>query len=373
MRRRGIGSAVITAVVFLAALLCPAAAAKGVGRGLEICLSTAIPSLFPMMFASVMAVETGWAQRLGRCFAPLTRRLFALPGESGSALLIALLGGYPAGAKAVAGLYERGAINHTQARRMALFCFCAGPAFLLGAVGALCGRAAGAMIMLAQAVSVLLLGVLSRFTDKDRLREKHTETHAQGENEHSGIADAAVSSAGRAAEAILSVCTYTLLFSAAGSIMEQLGISGSATDFLMDIGVGERAASAVIPVLLEVTSGSMAAAGAGLPLVAFAAGFGGLSVQLQVLSIYGGIGVRRGMFFLARMVQGLLSAALTAAMLVVMPSELAVAASTAPYSAQLSGSAEGGVTLVIMCVMYVLCLPDEKRPVGGSLRRVGGR
>ena len=111
------------------AMAFPTETAYGIEIGLELCLNRVIPSLFPMMVISVMVVESGLANSIGNRLAPVSERLFGLPGQAAAALLLSLTGGYPAGAKAVVGLYESGSVTKEQAGRMALFCFCAGRLF----------------------------------------------------------------------------------------------------------------------------------------------------------------------------------------------------------------------------------------------------
>ncbi|MBQ9993163.1 MAG: hypothetical protein IJP17_00435, partial [Clostridia bacterium] len=135
----------------------------GISEGIQVCISVVIPSLFAMMYLSVFAVECGMAERIGRLLAAPSRWLFGLPGEAGAAVLLSMIGGYPAGAKAVCGLYQRGAISACQARQMANFCFCSGPAFLIGTVGGVTGGMRSGLLLLAvQVVTVPLMGVIMR-------------------------------------------------------------------------------------------------------------------------------------------------------------------------------------------------------------------
>ena len=359
----------IRSMLGTASLLCLSAAvlalpeqiALGIRSGIEVCLSTIIPSLFPMMLVSIMAVESGLAQRVGKWLSPVSNKLFYLPGEAGSAVLLSVIGGYPAGAKAVTELYERGAVSREQAGRMSLFCFCAGPGFLVGLVGGLTGnRMLGWLLVAVQMAAVLLTGVLfGRIGQKKD--ENLSENLCINGSSSCGITEALVSSAGKAAKAILQVCLYVIIFSAFNEMLDGAGVSRIVVSTLEDIGMRPAVAEAVLPVLLEVTGGCVRAAGAGLPLVAFAVGFGGLSVIMQVISITEKVGVNRWRFFAARVFQGTISAVLTAMAMELLPGDLVMTASGSLAHAELSGSPQGAVMLVVMCAMCVLCLPESEK------------
>ncbi len=105
-------------------------AVEGAKAGLELCLKTVIPSLFPFFMLSVMLTSSllgqsiGWLRPLGK--------LCGLPAGAESILLAGLLGGYPVGAQAVADARRSGGLKKQDAQRMLSFCSNAGPSFLFG-------------------------------------------------------------------------------------------------------------------------------------------------------------------------------------------------------------------------------------------------
>lgn len=344
--------AVLTAAVLV--LSFPTQTAGGVEEGIDLCLSRVVPSVFPMMLVCVLAVECGFAQRAGKLLSPVSERLFRLPGEAAAAVLMSLVGGYPAGAKAVDELHRRGAVTGKQAARMSLFCFSAGPAFLVGAVGGLTGSTlSGWLLMGVQAVTVILLGVIA-------CRIKPLPAATRGEKipvaPCSDFSSAVVSAVRKTSAAMLQVCLYVIVFAAAGAVLSAAGVSSFLENTLVCLGVDRRISRAVLPVLMEVTGGCVSSVGAGLPMMAFAVGFGGLSVQMQVLSITGRLGVSRTAFFAMRCLQGIISALLTALSVKLLPDRV-ITASAGLTEARLSGSPQGAIMLVVMCAMCVLCLP----------------
>ena len=59
-------------------LVFPQQTAQGIDEGIELCLKRIIPSIFPMMLVSVLVVESGYAQKLGKLLAPVSYGFFIL-------------------------------------------------------------------------------------------------------------------------------------------------------------------------------------------------------------------------------------------------------------------------------------------------------
>jgi len=358
---RFIGALALIAAAVLV-MTFPSQAAQGINYGIELCLGKIIPSIFPMLLLCMIAVESGYASRAGKVLAPVSKVLFGLPGEAAAAVLLSMVGGYPAGAKAVTELYRCGAVSRLQAARMALFCFSAGPAFLLGVVGGLTGSAtAGWLLMGVQSVAVLTTGTL--VCRIKPLQEKAVSCTV--EKESGDWSTVIVASVSKSASAMLQVCLYVIVFSAVNALLNTVGISDMMVRILISFGVDRYIAEAIMPVLMEVTAGCVRSVGAGLPMIAFAVGFGGFSVQMQVLSITKCLGVKTGRFVAVRFFQGALSAVLTAIVVAMLP-EKAVCVNASFAEAGLSSSAQGAVMLVVMCMMYVLCLHDSS---GRTMRK----
>ena len=80
-----------------ALLIWPQAVAGGVSRGLSICGTVIIPSLFPFLVLAGFLVRSGVSAALGRRLERPTRFWFGLPGCCAAGILVAFVGGYPAG------------------------------------------------------------------------------------------------------------------------------------------------------------------------------------------------------------------------------------------------------------------------------------
>lgn len=100
--------------------------------GVQLCIQTLIPSLFPFLVISAL-LTSPISCYSGQFFSPL-ERLMHIPRGTGSIFLIGLLAGYPVGAKCLRQAYDSGTLDQRTACRMLSFCSNAGPSFLFGVV-----------------------------------------------------------------------------------------------------------------------------------------------------------------------------------------------------------------------------------------------
>ena len=92
--------AIASALGMLVLILDAKTALSGAAAGVELCIRTVIPSLFPFFFLSVMLTAT----LVGRALPPLRwlGRLLRLPEGAECIYITGLLGGYPVGAQNIA-------------------------------------------------------------------------------------------------------------------------------------------------------------------------------------------------------------------------------------------------------------------------------
>ncbi|MBR5524427.1 MAG: hypothetical protein IKU51_04080, partial [Clostridia bacterium] len=148
--------------VCLLLLWYPAAVSTGISRGLSVCTTVIIPTLYPFMLLAGILTESPMCRRPGRLSGWIARRLFGLPGCCTPAILMSLTGGYPAGILAVARLYRQGQITRQEMRRMTAYCVGGGPGFIISTVGGmLLGSVqAGVWLYGAQVAATLLIGTV---------------------------------------------------------------------------------------------------------------------------------------------------------------------------------------------------------------------
>lgn len=281
---------ILPAAALLALLIrFPREMTDGVRQGLSLCASAVIPSLFPFMALCTFVVRSGSYVSIGKILAVPMRRLFRLPGAAAGAVLLGLCGGYPVGTRTASQLYKTGAVTQSQAERMCLFCVAAGPAFVIGTVGAsmLGSRALGRILFAALTLSNLTLGVLLRFTDDP---PASTPVRAP----RPPLARTVCESVAGAGEAMLPLCAWVLLFSGVCAVLRH------------------SRSAAVLPMIcmLEVTNGCKAGveAALSLPVLAAILGFGGLSVHCQTMPDVQTCGVPPSRFWAFRALSGALAA-----------------------------------------------------------------
>lgn len=107
-------------------------ALTGASEGIELCIKTVVPSLFPFFVLSSMLTSSLMGTSIG-FLRPFFHRL-GVPSGAESLVVTGFLGGYPVGAQSVASAYRAGVLSKTTAQRMLAFCNNAGPSFLFGMV-----------------------------------------------------------------------------------------------------------------------------------------------------------------------------------------------------------------------------------------------
>lgn len=131
-------------------------ALRAASEGLELCLRTAIPSLFPFFVLSGILVSGISELRI-----PALAGFLRVPSGWESIFLLGCIGGYPVGAQCVAQAYRSEQLSKEQAQRMLGFCTNCGPAFLFGVVGPMFPHPGyPAVIMATGILSAMIVGHL---------------------------------------------------------------------------------------------------------------------------------------------------------------------------------------------------------------------
>lgn len=330
-----------------AVLLRPDAVAGGISRGLSVCGSVIIPSLFPFLVLGTLLSKSGVAAAVGRRLERITRRLFGLPGCCATGILIGFVGGYPAGGAAVGELVRSQQITRDEGRRMLRFCVCGGPGFIISTVGAgLMGSVPfGLLLFAAHITAAVLLGMIGA----PKATRQYTPVRTARAPRLS-LPQAFVESVTNACQTLLSMCGFILLFS---------GLLA-----LLDTAVDNRVANALLSCLLEVSSGCVAAAdlGALSPFVlGVAVGFGGLSVHCQLASSLVGTGTLTPHFWLSRLLHGSLTALLTLLLLRLIPITLPVFGTTVPTVQAVTDHVGISVFLLLLCGIWLLSVDKGRR------------
>lgn len=135
MRRKGYLIGSFAAFGMLLLIIDSKTAIAGAVSGIDLCLKTVIPSLFPFFVLSGMLTSSMLGSK-SKLLAPIGW-LCGIPAGAESIFLTGLIGGYPLGAHTIANACRTGQLSPPDGQRMAAFCSNAGPAFIFGMAGAM--------------------------------------------------------------------------------------------------------------------------------------------------------------------------------------------------------------------------------------------
>lgn len=279
-------------------------AANGAKKGLQYCLELLVPSLFPFMVLSSYIVRSGISNMVGGIFSPIMKFLFRLDGSTAPTVIMSFIGGFPVGAKGIAGMYETKQISLNQAKRMSLFCVGAGPAFLITAVGTvLLGNAKlGVILLISQIISGLILGIISRFfyPEKEKTKKASLEENINQKN-------AFIKACTDGSSGIISLSALVILFQTFIGVIEQCGAEKIIEKLFSSIGF--EYSDIILPAILEVTGACNIISQGTFPLYILSAviAFGGLCVHLQIYGILSEIQPNKLLFILFRVFAAILN------------------------------------------------------------------
>lgn len=132
MKKQQIWTMVGAAVGILLLILDGKTALAGARTGIDLCIQTLIPSLFPFFVLSALLTGSMVGQPVG--FLRPIGRLCGIPEGAESLLAVGFLGGYPVGAQNIGQAWHSGQLSRSDAQRMLGFCNNAGPSFLFGII-----------------------------------------------------------------------------------------------------------------------------------------------------------------------------------------------------------------------------------------------
>ena len=259
---------------------------EGCQDGIQLCLKTIIPALFPFFVISSVVCESLQGEKIA-VLRPLGK-LCKVPSGAESLLLLGFLGGYPVGAKNIVIAVQSGGLDKEDARRMLGFCNNAGPAFIFGMTGSLFeSRYIPWVLWLIHILTALVVGSILPGNQKSTCKLiKTTDIN---------IAEEIIASV----RAMANVCGWVIVFRIILTFLQKWFF------FLLPPEI-----CAWISGLTELSNGIILLqmvrnAGLRFILCAGLLGFGGLCVAMQTVSITGRLGA--GFYFPGKIAQCCLS------------------------------------------------------------------
>ena len=317
---------------------------EGAAQGIELCLKTLVPSLFPFMAAVNLLINTGICAFAGKLLDKPSRFLFGLGGSFAPVFLLSLTGGYPVGAAGIRSLYSHGELSMNEAKRAALFSVGAGPGFLISFVGlGLYSNArTGVYLLAAQSLAAVLLGIGSRFLYRGEFDVSPKEIKSAPMPFSRAVTESVYSASG----AMAAMCGFVIVFCSATAVLNGTVKNG----FIRD----------ALTLTLEVCGGVSALSGRlGLDAAAFAVGFGGICVHFQIFSALGEVKVNKALFFVFRILQGLLTALFTRITATLSPvPEQVFSTQSRVRGTVYGGSVFSGAMLAAVAVCFLISLKN---------------
>ncbi len=285
-------------VLFFAAFLlrAPAVAAAAIHRGMRLCFTTLIPSLFPFMVLSGILCKSGAGRPLATFLAPVWRRVFHLGGPAALGWLLGNLCGFPIGAKVLSSLAADGELGRQDAADALPMTLGAGPGFVISYVGGtlLCDLGGGGRLYLFQLLSGLVVAFLLRPKEPPRqvCIKPYTKELSLWPLLPAAVAEASIS--------MLTVSATVIFFSALSEVVRLLLSVAGVPLLLQSLLLG----------MLELTEGVGAETAlcgkVGRGVLGFILGFSGLCVHMQICGVLEEGLIKRGRYFLFKSLQGLL-------------------------------------------------------------------
>ena len=268
-------------------IISPDVCINGASRGLLICGNVIIPSLFPFSVIVLFLLNCNIIEQL-TFIERFSKKVFNQTSDMFFIMIFSMIGGYPIGARLINELYNNNKISKNDAHIMQCYCVNAGPAFIAIAIGEgiLHSKKAGFLMLASHILASLIISLIFKS------KIKHKKSHSITNNKNiESISNIFVSSTSQAANAVLSICSFVILFSVINAYLNALSVRFS---FLK-----------ILSMLCEVTTSVSNIRN--IYLISFLLGFSGLAVWFQVLACSKDCEVNLPLFALSRILHGILS------------------------------------------------------------------
>ncbi len=303
------------------------------------CLDVIIPTIFPFMLLSSFIVKCGVPYKLCRLFHKPLNFLFGLSGNCLTAVITGLSGGYNISPKNATELYSDGIIDINQAKRLALFFSAPGISFCVFYTGKTVygSFTAGFSLFFSTILSSLITAAAFN------IFSKHSSVLSSRKITTS-VRNSVISSVSDTASALISICSFILLFNFLTTIISS-SISSPSAEFLINY-------------LSEVTSSvKYTAENLSLRYASFTLSFGGICILLQQFPYILKLDIKLSHFLLSKLIEAILCAVIHNIFLILFPVTEVVSSVTGNYKASYH-SPYGSAALIILLVIFLYSVSD---------------
>ncbi len=340
-------------------LVHPEATVRYAKASMALCTDVLYPSLFPFFVCSGLLVYSGFCECIAKLFSPIMKPLFCINGSGAAAFVLGIISGYPIGAEVACKLYQSGSISKNECERLLAFCNNSGPLFILGSVGAAMYHSPkiGAMLYFVHILAALSVGIILRFFSKKEEAEAPTKKSAAD----IPLSEIFTKALQGSVKSIMTVCGCVVFFAVVSNLIADMIPKNSWRTLFLAI--AELASG------IKTISDSALSEGMKIILSAAAAGFAGLCVHLQVMSVANGKGLSLRLYITGKLMHAGLSALYMYLLLQIFPLTRTVFAGSASLSgAFLAASIFATGTVLILSLlasMGILVLKIKQRKLQG--------
>lgn len=301
-----------TAVVFSAFLSVmllkfPSIVGNAVTEALRSCATLLIPSLFPIMVASEVAIGCGAIDILILPVQNILSKTLGIKKDALSPYFLGLFGGYIASARGAVMLYNDGIIDKSECERLISISNMPSCAYLTGFVGiyVLKNKMLGWMLWMICIASTLILSALTKKKAHKTDTVLSSIPYSKKENK-SSFSKIFVDAISHSASSMLTVCACVVFFSALIATLKlplgYLAINPTLKE--APLGSLEVTYGVLSCIDIENTAIKMA-------LIGFFIGWSGMCVHFQVMALCEGLDISFKSFFPLKLIQGLVCSILT--------------------------------------------------------------
>lgn len=259
---------------------------NGAIEGIELCLKTVLPSIFPFIVLSGIISKTLSGRQIP--FLSAILRPCGIPVGAEYIFILGLLGGYPLGAKCIYDAYKRSELSGKDAKRMLGFCSNAGPSFIFGILGSIFNNVL--LVWLLWFVHILSAWIVGCIIYKKP--DSMASTHYQTSFSLSEIVRNSVYTIGY-------ICAWIVLFRIVIAYLSKWLLNHFCIEF-----------SVLVAGILELANGCcnleyLVGTSSRFIIASVMLAFGGFSVAMQTKSVTGELGL--GYYFPGKVLQFIIS------------------------------------------------------------------
>lgn len=307
---------------------------NAITQSLLFCLTTIIPSIFPILTASFFILSLPLPEKVKNMTERITHRLFGLSGNSVTTIITGLTGGYNVSCRNACKLIENKQITENEAKRLAVFFTSPGLSFCINITGIAVYNSTdvGLRLFFAGIIADFSVIIIYNifFPNKEAFLHKALQ---------SDISSSFVQAVSSSTATILSITSWIILFSVIRALLSNITVFPLFTAFC--------------ELFSEVSSGVFyASRNFSLSVSAFCLYFGGFCIFLQQLPDILTLKIKPLFFLFIKLVRATFGVLLLRISYLLFPSS--VPAFNPAFSYRIYSTAPiGSVALLFLCCVFM--------------------